>query len=103
MSDQDIIFAQGFIFKRDPEAPDWKICNVSVKVDEAVKCLQDNAVDGWVNLDVLRSKSSGKVYGKVDTWKPNQGTAAKDGIAQAKGAMTEAPPAGGDFSDDIPF
>ena len=98
MSD-DIKFAEGFIFKRDPEAPEWKICNVSVKVDEAVAFLQENAVDGWVNLDVLRAKESGKVYGKVDTWTPNQGTAAKDGIAQAKQAA--AP--GGDFNEDIPF
>ncbi len=100
MSD-DIIFADGFVFKRDPEALDWKICNVSVKVDEAVKFLQDNAVDGWVNIDVLRAKASGKVYGKLDTWKPNQGTAAKDGMAKAK----EAAAAPGEEWDDssIPF
>ena len=87
--DNDIIFADGFVFKRDPEAPDWKICNISVRVDEAVAFLQENAVDGWVNIDVLRAKASGKVYGKLDTWKPNQGTAAKAGIAQAKQAAAE--------------
>ena len=101
--DNDIIFAAGFVFKRDPEAPDWKICGISVKVDEAVAFLQNNAVDGWVNIDVLRAKASGKVYGKLDTWKPNQGTAAKEGMAQAKGAMAEAPPADDFESDSIPF
>jgi len=96
--DNDIIFAAGFVFKRDPEAPDWKICNISVRVDEAVAFLQENAVDGWVNIDVLRAKASGKVYGKLDTWKPNQGTAAKAGIAQAKQAAAPEP-----FDDEIPF
>ena len=99
MSDE-IKFATGFVFKRDPEAADWKICKVSVKVDEAIKFLQDNSVDGWVNIDVLRAKSSGKVYGKLDEWTPNQGTAGKDGIAQAKQAAEPDP---FEDSDSIPF
>ena len=99
MSD-DIIFANGFIFKRDPEAAEWKVCKMSVKVDEAIEFLQANSKDGWVNLDVLRSKASGKVYGKVDTWEPEKGQQYKEGIDQAKQAATPAPA----FDDaDIPF
>jgi len=100
--DNDIIFAAGFVFKRDPEAAEWKICGISVRVDEAVAFLQENAVDGWVNIDVLRSKTSGKVYGKLDTWKPNMGTAAKDGIAQAKQAAAPYP-FDDELDEDIPF
>jgi len=112
--DNDIIFAEGFVFKRDPEAADWKICGISVKVSEAVAFLQAHEVDGWVNLDVLRAKTSGKVYGKLDTWTPNQGTAGKEGVAQAKTEVVgttlgrlredmkpkEAPPF---IDDDVPF
>ena len=39
---QDKIFADGFIFKRRENAPDFVIGNISVKVDEAVAFLKAN-------------------------------------------------------------
>ena len=70
MSNDQKVFADGFIFKRRDNAPDFVMGSISVKVDEAVKFLQDNESNGWVNLNVKQAKS-GKYYIELDTWKPN--------------------------------
>lgn len=64
------VFANGFSFKRRESAPDFVIGNLSVKVDDAVKFLQENQKNGWVNLDVLNSKG-GKPYIELNTWTPD--------------------------------
>ena len=65
------VFADGFSFKRRESAPEFVIGNVSIKVDEAVPFLQNNAKNGWVNLNVLTAKS-GKQYIELDQWEPNK-------------------------------
>ena len=55
---------------------DWVVLNMSVKVEELQNFLKskeqfakDN--DGWINIDVLRSKNDqSKIYCKFSTWKP---------------------------------
>lgn len=81
MSNDQKVFADGFIFKRRDNAPDFVIGSISVKVEEAIKFLEDNVDNGWVNLNVKRSQS-GKAYIELDTWKPNQ----QSGNAPSKGA-----------------
>ena len=61
------VFADGFIFKRSDNAPDWVVGNMSVKVEDAITFLQANAKNGWVNLKVNSAKS-GKFYMELDTW-----------------------------------
>ena len=51
MADEKI-FADGFIFKRNENAPDFVVGNVSVKVDEAIAFLKANQSKGWVNLNM---------------------------------------------------
>jgi len=68
---QDKIFADGFLFKRRENAPDFVIGNISVKVDEAVSFLNNNQKNGWVNLNVLNSKG-GKPYIELDTFVPKK-------------------------------
>ena len=46
------IFADGFAFKRKENAPDFVVGSMSVKVDEAILFLKDNAKKGWVNIDI---------------------------------------------------
>lgn len=96
MSDEKI-FANGLVVKRAETAPDYVLCNLSVKVDEFVAWLQENQSNGWVNV-ACKTGKSGKHYAELDTWKPTQGDAAKAGMAQAKQAVEPA------FEDtDLPF
>tara|TARA_R110000823_G_scaffold192032_1_gene323720 strand:- start:496 stop:777 length:282 start_codon:yes stop_codon:yes gene_type:complete len=68
---QDKVFADGFIFKRRQEAPEFVIGNISVKVEEAVAFLNANQKNGWVNLNVLNSQA-GKPYIELDTFVPKK-------------------------------
>ena len=66
----DKIFANGFSFKRRDSAPDFVIGNLSIKVDDAIKFLQEKQKNGWVNLDVLKSQK-GSFYVELNTWTPD--------------------------------
>tara|TARA_R110000822_G_scaffold28198_2_gene83904 strand:- start:143 stop:406 length:264 start_codon:yes stop_codon:yes gene_type:complete len=69
---KDKIFADGFIFKKkNPNAPEWVIGNISIKVQEAINFLNTHKKDGWINLSVLTSKA-GKPYVELDTFKPEK-------------------------------
>jgi len=99
----DMIFADGLIVKKRDGAPDFVVCNLSIKVDEFIPWLDEHRSNGWVNLDVKISKN-GKMYASKDTWEPTQGDAAREGIANAREAAAPAPaPAPSEFDDDIPF
>jgi len=95
----DKVFANGLIVKeRHPKTPEYVICNLSIKVDEFIKTLEENASNGWVNINCMVAKS-GKHYAEIDTWQPTQGDSAKQGIAQAKAVVEPA----SFVDDDIPF
>jgi len=104
MSDEKT-FAAGLIVKRHERAPEFVLCNLSVKVDEFTAFAQQHQSNGWLNIQCKVSKN-GKMYAELDTWKPTDGDAAKTGVAQARQAAIEpsyTPPSTGDFDDDIPF
>jgi|TARA_R110002074_G_scaffold250691_5_gene422324 hypothetical protein len=69
MAQDEKIFADGFLFKRKENAPDFVIGSQSIKVDEAIQFLTDNVKNGWVNIDIKMSKG-GKYYCELDTWEP---------------------------------
>lgn len=94
----DVKFADGMIVKIPDNKPEYVVCKLSVKVDEFIQTLQDNAAEGWVNIEVLIAKS-GKPYAKIDTWRPTQGQSAKAGMAQARKAAEPDD----SFEDSIPF
>jgi len=106
MSNQDEpLFVNGLIVKRNDSAPEWAICKLSIRVDELTSFLKTHERSGWVNCEIKRSKA-GKYFAVVDQWKPTDGDAAKTGVAQARQAAIEpsyTPPSTGDFDDDIPF
>ena len=68
---KEVKFAEGFIVKRNETAPDFVLCSISFKVDEATGFLKTNAKNGWVNVDIKRSQS-GKFYGQLNEWQPDQ-------------------------------
>jgi hypothetical protein len=78
MIEQETVFADGMIFKIKDNQPNFVIGNISVKVEDFIKFLNENAKDGWVNLQVLKSKG-GKPYTKLDTWEPK--TPQSDNVA----------------------
>ena len=69
MEQTEKVFADGFIFKRNENAPEFVVGAMSIKVDEAMAFLAQNESNGWVNLNVKKSKG-GKFYMELDTWKP---------------------------------
>ena len=91
----DIVFANGLIAKRNPNAPDYAVVKLAVKKSEFIPFVNDQSGD-WVNLEVMKAKASDKLYAKLDTWEPDQGQVAKQGVAQAKQKLEE-------LDDDLPF
>jgi hypothetical protein len=73
MEKKNKVFADGFIFKRSENAPDWVVGKISVKVEDAIKFLNSNTKNGWVNLNVNESQN-GKIYIELDTWEKAQGS-----------------------------
>ena len=100
MSDEKV-FVDGMIVKRRDKAPDFVIASLSLKCAELVEFMQKHHRDGWVNIDIKRSKKGGKLYAELDTWQPTQKDEYQQGMAQAKQAAAPEPD---NFQDsDIPF
>ena len=70
---EEKIFANGFSFKRNNNAPDFIIGKQSIKVDEAVAFLQAKQKNGWVNLEIKQAKG-GNYYMELDTWESTKAT-----------------------------
>ena len=63
-------FPQGLIFKKPREgAPDFVRGSLSVKVQEFTKFCDEHQKNGWVNIDILKSKE-GKTYLALNDWTP---------------------------------
>ena len=73
------VFANGFSFKRRESAPEFVIGNLSVKVDDAIKFLQEKQKNGWANLDILKSQK-GTFYVELNTWTPDSKSEAKEEV-----------------------
>ncbi len=88
------IFAEGIIFKRNDNAPDFVIGGMSIKVSEFVPFLQANAKNDWTNLQVKKSQN-GKMYVELDTFEPKpQGgsqPASQPAPAQAPAQQEDLP------------
>ena len=66
----EIKFANGLIFKRSDNAPEFVIGGLSIKKSEFIPFLNSEQGD-WVNLSIKLSKA-GKYYIELDTWKPKK-------------------------------
>jgi len=71
---EEKIFADGFSFKRQENAPDFVVGRLSIKVEDAAAFLKTNQKDGWVNLNVKTARS-GNHYLELDTYEPKKKTA----------------------------
>lgn len=66
---EDKIFADGFTFKRNENAPDFVVGRLSMKVEEAIAFMKQHAKSGWVNLNIKTARS-GNHYVELDTYEP---------------------------------
>lgn len=106
----DKIFVNGMISQEIPDtAPEFILGKMSFKIDDFIAFLEENrkySVGGWVNVTVLRSKSTQKRYAELDLyqWNKLQETNASREERQAS-PMTSVQPDGSDpiNTDDIPF
>ena len=92
---EEKIFADGFVFKRNEKAPDFVVGRMSIKVDDAIAFLKQHEENGWVNLGVKQARS-GNHYVELDTFKPKSDDSA------GKKTTQSAPPPPNEGYDD-PF
>lgn len=66
----EAIFVDGMIFKKPHQnAPDFVKGKISIKVHELTQFIDKHNKDGWVNIDLKKSKG-GKYYLQLDNWEP---------------------------------
>jgi len=67
--DKEVKFVDGMIFRKPREgAPEFVKGSISVKVDDFIRFANENVVDGWINIDLKKSKE-GKLYLQLNTYK----------------------------------
>ncbi len=64
----DKIFIPGMSVRKNENAPEWVLGNVSIDIPAFKKFLDEQTTDR-LNVSLKRAKS-GKCYAEVDTWKP---------------------------------
>ena len=96
------IYAEGLFAKRNEKAPEFVICNLSVKTDDFIQFLKENTSEkGYVNLQVLRSKDKGTLYAVLDTFEPKASTSYTEVKKDVK--TQESDPFQNGNSGDLPF
>jgi len=86
----DKVFVNGMVVKRNDNAPEYVLANLSIKRTDLIDFLRQQDSD-WLNVALKRGKS-GKCYAELDTWKPTEKLADV-----ARGPAAAAP------DDEIPF
>ena len=104
MAQEEKIFADGFVFKRNEKAPDFVVGRISIKVDEAIAFMNQHKKNGWVNLNVKTARS-GNYYIDLDTFESKNESAVDKYHAKKKPnplsqqVLTESD----EEEDDLPF
>ena len=95
-------YPTGMFVKRNEKAPEFVVCNISIKADEFDKFVKENTNEkGYVNLQVLKSKDKGTLYAVLDTFEPKANTASTD-VKKAVKTQVNDPFQKGN-SGDLPF
>ena len=92
---EEKVFTQGMIFKQRQDVPDFVLGQLSFKVEEFIQFAKENQKNGWLNVDLLKSKA-GKPYSCLNKWEPS--------VTETTGrSVIPTPPAVEIDVDDIPF
>jgi hypothetical protein len=90
MADQEKIFADGFLFKRNEKAPDFVVGRVSIKVEEAIAFMRQHEKNGWINLGVKTARS-GNFYMDLDTFEAKNDSSKESAVDKYE-AKAKPPP-----------
>lgn len=107
MAQEEKIFADGFLFKRNEKAPDFVVGRISIKVEEAIAFMKQHEKNGWVNLGVKTARS-GNYYVDLDTFEAKNDS-SKESAVEKYEAKAKTPPAPQtkeaqeEEEDDLPF
>lgn len=103
MAQDEKIFADGFSFKRNENAPDFVVGRLSLKVDEAIAFMKENEKKGWVNLNIKTARS-GNHYVELDTFEPKNRDNGEQSSKPAPAKKKPEPVTNNDEEDgDLPF
>lgn len=97
MNKEEKIFADGFSFRRNENAPDFVVGRLSLKVDDAISFIKKYDKNGWVNISIKTARS-GNHYLELDTYEPKAKGEQKSSPKPTKKAPK--PPV---EEDDMPF
>lgn len=67
MSEKEKVFAKGFWFSRNENAPEYVIGSLDLTTKDAIKFISENSKDGKLKLSIKKSQG-GKFYLEVDTY-----------------------------------
>tara|TARA_R110000744_G_C19097821_1_gene533228 strand:+ start:409 stop:681 length:273 start_codon:yes stop_codon:yes gene_type:complete len=86
-------FVNGIVAKEVPQLS-WIVAKLNINVEEFKQFLEEKQPNiknnnGWLTVNVLRSKAGDKIYCQYDDWKPKEAVTAAD----------HSP----DRQDDMPF
>ncbi len=71
MENEPMQFINGLIVKKpEGKAAEFITAKLSLKRLDLIEWLQSQP-DDWINADILTSKKTGKLYCKINTWKPS--------------------------------
>jgi hypothetical protein len=72
--EKEIKFADGlFYFAPPAAAPESVVCNLSFGKESFIKWLSEqDDVDGFVKVSIMKSKTTGKPFAMLNTFKPTQ-------------------------------
>ena len=113
MAQEEKIFADGFVFKRNEKAPDFVVGRLSIKVEDAIAFMKQHEKSGWVNLNVKTARS-GNYYMDLDTFEAKSQDSAVDKYEAKAKPPPSVPKMNGDMAnqfneaqeeeeDDLPF
>jgi hypothetical protein len=103
MQQEEKIFADGFVFKRNEKAPDFVVGRISIKVEEAIAFMKQHQKNGWINLGVKTARS-GNHYIELDTFEAkSKDSAVENYEVKAKKPNTAAQQVLSEVDDDLPF
>lgn len=74
---EEKLFADGFSFKRNENAPEFVVGRLSVKLDDAIRFMKQHEKNGWINLNVKKART-GNFYLELDTYTPKGGESGSD-------------------------
>lgn len=98
---EEKLFADGFSFKRNENAPEFVAGRLSIKIDDAVNFMKKHQKNGWINLNVKKART-GNFYLELDTYTPKGGESSTEAKQMTNKAQYSKKPIE-DTEDDLPF